>query len=77
MNPGGFQVTGPATWFDADLRLPVGATIVGASVFLNPNGGPARLVQLVRYRPLPPTFENLFSNLSSTGAAGRRQYRSF
>ena len=69
-SPGGIRVTaGAPTFFDADLRLPVGATIVGATVFLNPSGI-SRVVRLTRYRPLPaPTYEDLVEAFSSTGAA--------
>ncbi len=69
VSPGGVRLANaPGTWFDADVKLPVGATITGAEAYLNPNGAP-RLVQLVRYDPRVPTFENLVSQLSTSGTA--------
>lgn len=68
VNQGGVMATGAAgTWFNAGLRLPVGATITGTVVYLDPNGV-ARDVRFSRYNPLTTaTFEILASATSTTG----------
>ena len=69
--PGGVQVTAGQAWFNAGLRLPVGATIIGAAVFLNPNGA-SRAVMIERYNPLVPSFQPIASATSSNGTAPER-----
>ena len=68
-SPGGVLVsTAPGTWFNGGLRLPVGATIVSASVYVNPNGVTVS-PNLNRYNPLSTDFETLASGTSTTGTA--------
>jgi hypothetical protein len=66
--PGGVQVTAGSAFFNAGLRLPVGATIIGAKVFVNPNGGGVS-PHIERYDPLVPAFEDLTSGSSTTGTS--------
>lgn len=59
------------TWFDADVRLPAGATLTGAAIYLNPNGA-SRACQLGRYSYPPPVFENLVEAGSTNGVSVER-----
>jgi hypothetical protein len=65
---GGMRVTeGPAT-VAAGLRLPVGSRILGAWVYLNPNGQ-SRLVQVNRYRPTTGSGIRVAEATSTNGTA--------
>lgn len=68
VSPGGVRFTAGFSWFVAGLRLPVGAIITGAQVFLNPTGT-AGVAELARYRPLTPVKEVLAAQSSTAGAA--------
>jgi len=59
--------SGPA-FVAAGLRLPVGSRILGAWIYLNPNGASC-LVAIVRYRPLNGTAATLASANSTNGTA--------
>ena len=65
--PGGVRVTAGTTFFNAGLRLPVGATIMGAKVFVNPNGAVVNAA-IERYDPLAATFEDLIFASSTNGS---------
>jgi hypothetical protein len=65
--PGGVRVTAQGAFFNCGLRLPVGATIMGAKVFVNPNGGGVNAA-IERYDPLAATFEDLIFASSTNGS---------
>jgi hypothetical protein len=64
--PGGVRATSGNGRFLAGLRLPVGSRILGARVFLNPNGQ-SRDVFLLRFRPLDLVADVLGSASSTAG----------
>lgn len=68
--PGGVRVTNVvnnSAFFNADLRLPAGSTIMSARVFLNPNNGTPRNCRITRYQPLTPAFETVANGNSTNG----------